>query len=103
MKFATALLVLLFAFGIMPTLAQDTTMYEDPTGRFSVSIPPKWTDESTSEIGRFLSPNDTTVSVLAVEAPDAKSGDQAVLTAILPELVEASPVQTTTQPGSNGT
>lgn len=103
MKLVTALLVLLLALGIMPMLAQDTAMYEDPAGRFSVPIPPRWTDESTPEMGRFVSPNDIVVSILALEAADAKSGDQAVLTSILPHLAGTSPVQTTAQPGSSGT
>ncbi len=102
MKLVTAIFLIL-VFTIMPTLAQDTTKYEDPAGRFSVPIPPKWTDESTPEVGRFVSPDDIAVSVLAIEAADAKSGDQAILTAIIPELAGSSPVQTSTQPGSNGT
>src|SRR5829696_9969999 len=103
MKLITAILVLLLALGVMPVLAQDTAIYEDPAGRFSVPIPAGWMDESADEIGRFVSPDDTAVSILAVEAADAQSGDQAVLTVILPDLVGASPVQTTTQPGLNGT
>src|SRR5215208_2845339 len=103
MKLVTAILVLLLALGVIPTLAQDEHLYEDPAGRFSVPIPPDWMDESSTEIGRFLSPDDIAVSILAVEAADAQSGDQTVLTAILPDLAGTDPVQTTTQPGLKGT
>jgi CubicO group peptidase (beta-lactamase class C family) len=81
------------AFVAVPVLAQDITFYEDPAGRFSMPIGPDWTNESTGEIGRFVSPDGYTVSALAVEATDSTAGDHTVLAAIAPDLVEATPLE----------
>jgi CubicO group peptidase (beta-lactamase class C family) len=103
MKIVTIVFALLLALGVAPTLAQGTNLYEDPSGRFSVPTPPDWINESTAEIGRFLSPDGVVVSILALEAADADSGDQAVLAALAPDLVGTEPAQTYVAPLPNGT
>jgi CubicO group peptidase (beta-lactamase class C family) len=103
MKLVSAILILLLAFGVMPVLAQDASTYDDPAGRFSVPAPAGWADESTAEMGRFASPDGIKVSVLGVEAADVQAGDQAVLTALIPELAGTDAAQTSSQPASSGT
>jgi hypothetical protein len=97
------MMAVLLGFTAVTVLAQDTILYEDPTGRFSVPIPPNWTDESTAEIGRFDGADGITVSILAIEAADADSGDQSVLAALAPDLVGTPAAQTFIAPLPNGT
>lgn len=95
-------LFLLLVLNTATVLAQNTALYQDPAGRFSVPIPPDWTDESTPEIGRFVSSDDLALSILSIEAADSESGDQTVLATLVPDLADAAPLQTTSQPASQG-
>src|SRR5215213_7230452 len=90
-------------FTSITVLAQDTTLYEDPVGRFSVPVPVDWTDESTNDVGRFATANGLATSILAVVADDAEVGATAVLAQLAPDLVDAQPVQTDTIPSPSGT
>jgi CubicO group peptidase (beta-lactamase class C family) len=90
-------------FTSMPVLAQDTTLYEDPAGRFSVPVPVAWTDESTNDVGRFVTVNGLATSIFAVEEDDAEAGATAVLAQLAPDLVDAQPVQMDTIPSPSGT
>ena len=95
-------LLLVLAITAMTVLGQETHLYEDPAGRFSVPIPPGWADESTTEIGRYVGSDGISVAILALEAADATSGDQAILAALAPELAGTAPVQTAPQASANG-
>jgi CubicO group peptidase (beta-lactamase class C family) len=103
MQRITSIFVLLLALSFVPTLAQDTNLYEDPAGRFSVPVPTDWMDESTTEAGRFVNRDGVVLSILAIEAADATSGDQAVLAMLMPDLIGTDPAQTYVSPLPNGT
>jgi CubicO group peptidase (beta-lactamase class C family) len=87
----------LFVLCSFPALAQDTHMYEDPTGRFSIPIPSDWIDKSTDGIVHFVSPEEISVSVLVTEEPDS------VLTVLAPDLIGINPAQTTIETMASGT
>src|SRR4051812_29684029 len=93
MKLVTAILTLLFTLCAIPTLAQDKPLYEDPSGRFSVPIPQGWKDESTAKSGYFVSADGTALSILVIEATDVKTGTQAILAGLTPDLVGTDPAQ----------
>lgn len=103
MKSVTVAFALLLVLGAAPALGQDTTLYEDPAGRFNVPVPANWTDESSDTVGRFVSPQGVAVSVLAIDAADADSGDHAALLALTPDLADLAPAQTYVAPLPNGT
>lgn len=97
------ILLIVSASTAVTMLAQVTNLYEDPAGRFSVVIPTGWADESTESIGRFVAADGTTALTVAVEAADSEAGDQAALTALVPDLANTDPVQTISQPALSGT
>lgn len=100
------LLVIGLIFSLLSTFsaaAQDAALYQDPVGRFSVPIPSGWTDMSTPEIGRLSSPDGLITSILALEALDATSGDQAALKMLAPEFVAVAPTQVNTASAPSGT
>ena len=101
----TRLLLIVLIFSLLSGLAiaQDVTLYQDPAGRFSLPIPTGWTDTSTPEVGRLVSPDGLTLSILALKAVDAPSGDQAALVALAPDLVNIAPAQVNVASAPSGT
>src|SRR5215211_6302406 len=95
------ILLFVLAFITMTVLAQESMMYEDPEGRYSVPIPAGWTDESIGEFARYVGPDGISASILALETADAASGDQAILAALAPEIAGTNPVQTASRPSAN--
>ncbi|MBC8172134.1 MAG: beta-lactamase family protein, partial [Anaerolineae bacterium] len=91
--------LLLLALMVMPGLAQDETdtVYTAPDESFTVTIPARWTDESTDEYGKFTLKDGNVLYLLRVDANEVQAGITAALAIVDPEL-DIAPVQTVDLP-----
>jgi CubicO group peptidase (beta-lactamase class C family) len=93
------LIVLILSLAL-PTLAQETTTYNDPEGRFNAQIPAGWTDENTTEYVTFSKDN-LLMQLVTVETDTVQAGIEAALALARPDLTD-EPVQTNDIPAPNG-
>ena len=82
------LLLALMVTGLLPALAQET-LYRDPAGLFTATIPDGWSDESTAEYGLFTH-SGVSIYLLSVDGSDVQASIAAALARIAPEMVDAS-------------
>mgnify|MGYP001156570902 CR=1 FL=1 len=81
------LALLLIAASVLPALAQET-VYSDPTGKFTATIPAVWNDESSAEYALFTH-SGVSIYLISVEGSDLQAGIAAAVAQLAPTLSAA--------------
>src|SRR5690349_21579955 len=97
-----AIVLMIALLAIVPVMAQDDEIYEDPNGLFTVPIPTNWTVEQLDNYAVMHDPDDAiSVYMLTVEADTIQDGVDAAWALINPDF-DLEPLQTQEIPGPEG-
>ena len=83
-----SLLLTLMVTGLFPALAQET-VYRDPAGLFTATIPAGWSDESTAEYGLFTQ-SGVSIYLISVEGDDVQASIDSAVARLAPDYVDAA-------------